>query len=354
MFRSVLSLLAVGVVVAGCSVESSEADADADLDTSTSEDAIRASVTPGTFKLYANAGTTPDAFCDLHDKLELVNAPLGIAKISATLEGLCELAPPHNDRSYNLHAAGTSCGSKIYTGRAKVNGGWNTVRITDHRSRTCRDIQPAKIVVEETTPGFPGRVTTTLFSANVPVAPPSLWLTTSPKQCGTNAWERARPARLNSVLGGEAGQVDTYFKSQNIALDEVAFLQATEPRMVCMACSCPRGDVLLVKAKNAADAAALVANHGFRAAENVYAKGTVQCGGNPWEGGQMNRSEEATNLAAWLTGQGIETTDVGFANKTQSFAVCAACQCSRGDRAIAIAASASEGAELVSQGFAKL
>ena len=25
------------------------------------------------------AGTTPDAFCDLHDKLELVNAPLGIA-----------------------------------------------------------------------------------------------------------------------------------------------------------------------------------------------------------------------------------------------------------------------------------
>ncbi len=354
MIRTALSFIAVGLLASGCAAAVDSEDGN-DLEVATSEDAIRANVQPGSFKLYHEANVTPDEFCDLHVKLDLANSPLGIATLKGAVGGMCEIAAPDDERSYRLHTAGTSCGSKIYTGRAKVKGVWNTIRVTDHRSRVCLDVVPAQIVVEESVPTANGRVSTELFSARPtrPVAT-TTWLTTSPKQCGTNPWERARPVRPNSVLDGEAGQIDTYFKTQGIKLAEVALLTATEPRMVCMACSCPRGDVLLVKAKDAADAARLTSQHGFVPANLAYAKATVQCGGNAWEAGMTDRSTEASNLGSWLTTNGAETSDIGFAEKTQSMAVCAACQCSRGDRAIALAATAAEGADLEALGFVKL
>jgi hypothetical protein len=347
--RSLSALLSVAALatLAGCAVGATDAS-----EVETTEDALRVRVAAGSFKLYDQPGTIPDEFCDLHTTLELKNGPLGLATLKGAVGGTCEIAVPDDARTYRLHSAGTSCGSKLYTGRTRVDGQWRSVRITDHRTRTCRDLVPARVIVEET---IAGAATGPLYSADVVPTPQTTWLTMSPRQCGTNPWERSTipNSSTSSLLSGEAASVERYFQSQGIQLEEIGFLNATEPRMVCMACQCPRGDVLVVKAATAADAKALKQN-GFADANLAYATTPVQCGGNPWEGGNANLGSEAARLGAFLTQSGAQTTDTGFVNPTAPLATCSACQCSRGDRAVVLAKDATEGRDLEQLGFAKL
>ena len=71
------------------------------------------------------------------------------AELSEVVEGTCRLYLEPDHRAYDLELAGTNCGSLILRGIAVIKGEKRSVRITDHRTRTCRDIPASPIVVEE-------------------------------------------------------------------------------------------------------------------------------------------------------------------------------------------------------------
>ncbi len=149
------------VLAVACGGADPSADEVGDGDEVSSEEALKANVTPGTFKLYATPNATPHG-CDIHTKLDLKAATYSTASLEEVVGGMCMVAVIPNPRTYRLRLAGTSCGSKIYTGSFKKAGKRSEIKITDHRSRMCMDVMPALIVVEETQNGD----TTTKYSAS--------------------------------------------------------------------------------------------------------------------------------------------------------------------------------------------
>jgi hypothetical protein len=133
----------------------------------------QAVVTEGTFKMYSQARITPETFCDLHAVLSLTHTEAGaVASLSNGLSGICEIAVAENLRSYALTAVATSCGSVTYKGKltkpADDKGIADTIELTDHRTRTCRDLQPARIIVRQ---NFSDGSITTLYSHDEAVVP---------------------------------------------------------------------------------------------------------------------------------------------------------------------------------------
>ena len=363
--RALTTLFCTGLLSSafalGCAAPSSGDDDGDESEVESSEQAVYAAVTPGTFKLYDEARITPYAPCDLFTSLELGNSPTGVAKLKEVVTGTCKLAVYPDLRSYKLHNDGTSCGSKFYWGRRKVGSRWVNIRVTDHRSRTCKDLVPAKIIVDESIPSLGVAYRMYSHDAVTPPPPPppppppqvGTWLSISPKQCGTNAWSGAQPGADASPLTGEEADVDNYFRSKSINLEQVGFLTATEPRIVCFACSCSRGDVLVVKAKDSTDAQNLITNFGFTELEGAYGTGPKQCGQNGWQS-SGNAANEEQQLTSWLKSSGAASTDAGFMHKTKSMAVCMACSCPRGDFAIALPKDASARTKLGTLGWTEL
>ena len=152
LVASVLFLSAFNAL--GCSAA---ADVDEDEGVDTSEEALRTAVKPGTFKLYDEPNADPPASCDRHTVLDLKQVGRhGVAALRGALVGTCKIYVEPNPREFKLTTVATSCGSKIYRGSRTVNGRSHRIKITDHRSRRCRDLVLAKIIVEETVPGLPG------------------------------------------------------------------------------------------------------------------------------------------------------------------------------------------------------
>jgi len=177
----------------------------------------------------------------------------------------------------------------------------------------------------------------------------TLWLSYEPTQCGTNAWEQGA---ANS--GDEKAAVVDYFASKGIAIEQLGFLHPTEPRMVCMACSCPRGDRLIVKAASETAAAELASAHGFARmfanASQPLVKGAVQCGGNAW-----NRAAGATEDAQLATYAGaLGASETGFVSPAVPRMTCMACQCPRGDAAVVLPSDGTSQVRLGGQGFQPL
>lgn len=340
-----LSGLSFAALVAGCAAD---ATPEGDDDSVASEDAFRTGIEPGTWKLYAEPRHQPNPGCDVHTSLTLGNRYGARAELREALDGFCEIYVEPQERSYRLRLAGTSCGSKIYEGKKRIGGKLRTIKIVDHRTRMCRDLVPARIIVEETDRN--GDVQTKYSFDGAPAPSTSTWLTLGPKQCGDNPWQNG------SQTADEAGQVKSYFSSQGIQLEAVGFAYPGEPRMVCMACSCPRGDTLVVKAKDAADAQKLVSQHGFAEATNAFTKSPTQCGTNPWENGQQTQDSrlESQRLASWAKGAGAPLSEAGFIDYTEPRMVCMACSCPRGDIAIAFPESAAAGNELENLGWTRV
>lgn len=163
--------------VAGCAADTSDESA-ADEGAEQSEDELRrATIAPGVFKLYSDANATPNESCDVHTRLELVSSNGARARLSERLgEGSrCRLAVFPNEREFRLTQSSTSCGSKIYKGTRQKDGKTHKITVTDHRTRMCRDLVPAKIIIEETVPGFPGPITTTKYSYDGPAPIHGQW-----------------------------------------------------------------------------------------------------------------------------------------------------------------------------------
>jgi hypothetical protein len=167
MKLSFLSVAALALALAPFAVACGGTDAGDDLadgDDVTEDEANTARITPGDFKLYDEPRANPTPGCDVHTKLSLSAQGGSKAKLEEAVDGFCEIAVFPNPRTYRLRLAGTGCGSKTYTGSVRKGGKQYKVEITDHRTRTCRDLVPAKIIVKETVPGFPGAITFTKYS----------------------------------------------------------------------------------------------------------------------------------------------------------------------------------------------
>ena len=133
-------------VAVGCAATAEPAE---DGDEVSSEDALHASaIEPGSFKLYGEPRANPNPSCDVHTALTLSSQGGARAELREALDGSCEIYVAPQPRAYRLRLDGTSCGSKIYKGKKRVAGALREITIKDHRSRLCRDIVPAKIIVE--------------------------------------------------------------------------------------------------------------------------------------------------------------------------------------------------------------
>jgi hypothetical protein len=167
--RSFAPLSALLLLAAACSVDAQDASNGEDSDDVNEAESVAAKVTPGSFKLYAQPHATPNPGCDVHTKLDLAADHFSTASLEEVVGGFCEIAVVPNPRTYRLRQTGTSCGSRIFAGSVKKQGKSYAIKITDHRSRLCRDLVPAQIIVEETAPGA---ITTTKYSDDMTVAPP--------------------------------------------------------------------------------------------------------------------------------------------------------------------------------------
>ena len=163
-FASLASLVALAL--AGCGAAEGTAS-EGDLDIASAEEAIAPQLT--SFKLYEEPGKIPNRVCDIHTRLDLATfTRTARARFVNLVDGLCEIYVEPNDRTYNVRLTAQPCGSKVFEGVRRTAEGVAKVRITDHRTRLCKDLPPAKIIVEETVPGTSGLTTTTLYSAPVP------------------------------------------------------------------------------------------------------------------------------------------------------------------------------------------
>jgi hypothetical protein len=168
------------------------------------------------------------------------------------------------------------------------------------------------------------------------------WMTYAPRQCGANPWQQnAQPgdADPSAATVEEAIAVDNFFESSGIQLFEIGFLHDAVPRVQCLACSCARGDSLVVKASSY-DALRLQRDFGFTpvAGGVLLEQQPVQCGGNPWEE-SGDRWQEERSVVEWATSQGATLARLGFVEKTEPYPVCRACSCPRGDRLVVAPAS---------------
>jgi hypothetical protein len=138
-----LSALLFSLTAVGCAASAEE--------TGTGSEQALASERPS-FKLYAEAGHTPDAACDLFTQLTFTTSEdyrTGRAELEDVVEGACKPGVDGTLRRYELTASEDDCGSHVFRGMAKVSGEVREITITDHRTRTCRDLVPAMIMVDE-------------------------------------------------------------------------------------------------------------------------------------------------------------------------------------------------------------
>jgi hypothetical protein len=154
-FGLLLSALALSSI--GCAASADDSD-----EASSASEVVAAGPADGTFVLHAEANHTADPECDSFTDLELKAG--GVAALADRLTGRCALVALHdpNPRGYTLRETGTSCGSKIYEGSRRValgpaTTGLATIKIIDHRTRLCKDLTEAEIIVEETAPGAPAK-----------------------------------------------------------------------------------------------------------------------------------------------------------------------------------------------------
>jgi len=316
--------------IAGCASPSAEEDAE------TGDDAVTiASLVGGNFTLFGQPRAVPTG-CDTIVRLGIDPSKVGKqAKLENAVLGFCEMFVAPDTREYKLRGLpGQDCGSKRYSGKRVGPGPASTIIITDHRTRTCRDMVDARIIVEETIDG----VKRTLYSKDTtdPAPLPTLtsnWVSIAPKQCASNPWNAPGVAPGS----GEGQDVAQYFAGKGVKIKKVGFVNPTAATAVCAACSCPRGDRLVVEADTLADAQKLVADHGFEALPMAVTTSPKQCGTNPWEGGTPAAAgDEPAALAAWAASKGAPLAEAGFVDNVTPVMVCMACSCARGDTAIAI------------------
>jgi hypothetical protein len=102
----------------------------------------------GSFDLYSEPGHV-SSDCNLGTGLILDRGRLlgDVAVFEDFVKGTCKVAVRPNTRFSKLTFVRSNCGSRIYEGGFVTAEGYVQVNITDHRTRLCKDLVPAKIIV---------------------------------------------------------------------------------------------------------------------------------------------------------------------------------------------------------------
>lgn len=126
------------------------------------------SLVTGEFKIFANIPNDPTkpilGSCVSYTQLTISRTFTGYSAHLDNRVGsfgtdmACRLAVNPMPRDYALSYGGTSCGSTTWKGAANAGGSATSIEITDHSTRTCRDLVPSKLIVKET--GASGDVAT--------------------------------------------------------------------------------------------------------------------------------------------------------------------------------------------------
>lgn len=114
---------------------------------------------PGSFNLN-QPGMVPNPNCYTFVNMTLDKGQLfgPFAVLENRVGGLCEIYAAPNTRFYDLKLAGIECGSGHYEATRITEDGPEKLTLIDHRTRTCRDVVPAKLIVMIESPD--GQVTT--------------------------------------------------------------------------------------------------------------------------------------------------------------------------------------------------
>lgn len=100
-----------------------------------------------TYKLYDEPHHPVTPGCDVFKRLIVdVDGGIGQVHVSNHVTGHCQLTVFPNERTYQVVLKGTPCGSKVY---GTEEGALDTIEITDHHTRVCKDVVPAHVVVKE-------------------------------------------------------------------------------------------------------------------------------------------------------------------------------------------------------------
>lgn len=108
-----------------------------------------AAITGEEFRLDEDVFPEPNSgTCDVYTKMTL-DLSEGYVALEEKMEGECKIAVDPNPRTYHLQLTGTPCGSRVYEAHVTTNGEARDLTLTDHRTRLCRDLVPARIIVDE-------------------------------------------------------------------------------------------------------------------------------------------------------------------------------------------------------------
>jgi len=197
-----------------------------------------------------------------------------------------------------------------------------------------------------------------LLLVSCPLGPVLEWVAFRPLQCDNNPWpllaEGSGPFPVD-----ELGAIVEFFEAQGIDLRSVGLLPPAGDELVCLACSCPRGDLLVARAAPE-DALRLVREFDFRYLVTLESRrwlGTapVQCNGNPWEETlPSDPFAEARAVRRWAAEQGAAVGRAGFVFPVPPQFTCLACSCPRGDGLLVAADSPDDAGILQGLGFGRL
>ncbi len=221
------------------------------------------------------------------------------------------------------------------------------------------------------------------------------WFSYDPKQCGTNPWETWDLAKIQDYRNEEY-LVEAWFKVAN-DIEVSGYASKKVSDIVCLSCSCPRGDeiAVLVNSKDSAKMKSLgwkiignknviacpmdakicpdgsaVGREGpfceFAACPETNEKQPqwfsiepIQCGGNEWQQWQGENlavdGEPLTEkeiIGIWLK-QKYGITAIDYASKQVSEIVCMACSCPRGDQ-VAVLVDSKDAAKMKAIGWAAM
>lgn len=103
---------------------------------------------PGYWSL-TETGRQPDPNCGVYTQLTLdkgqMIGPFSLMK--EAVSGFCEIYVFPNERIHHLQLKSVACGSGFYEATRLTRNGMEKITIQDNRTRVCRDLQPATIIV---------------------------------------------------------------------------------------------------------------------------------------------------------------------------------------------------------------
>lgn len=102
----------------------------------------------GSFDLYSEPNYVSSS-CNLGTGLILDRGKIlgDVAVLEDFVKGTCKIAVRPNTRFTKLTFVRSNCGSKIYQGSFVNADTFVLATITDHRTRRCKDLVPAKVIV---------------------------------------------------------------------------------------------------------------------------------------------------------------------------------------------------------------